>query len=82
MAVPGAGLLPTVHESLCVQGVTAPPNVHREQFSPGRLSLTVQAAARLGVAEIRDRILEEVESWSGSLDDDVTLVVARYHPES
>ena len=38
----------------------------------------VEVAAQGSVSAIRDQILEEVRRWSSNLDDDVTLIVARY----
>ncbi len=64
---------------LYTDGVTEPRNAQHEQYSVERLALLVQACAELPVDAIRDRILSEVKRWSSTLDDDVTLLVGRYH---
>ncbi|WP_437941625.1 SpoIIE family protein phosphatase [Sorangium sp. So ce341] len=59
-------------------GVTEARNEHREQFGLDRLCATVEAAQSAPVEVIRDRIRGEVEGWCPSLDDDITILVARY----
>ncbi|MGK4006226.1 SpoIIE family protein phosphatase [Sorangium sp. So ce1036] len=59
-------------------GVTEARNAHREQFGVERLCAAVEATQAAPVDVIRDRILRDVESWSTSPDDDITVVVARY----
>jgi len=63
---------------LYTDGVTEPRNAHREQFSLERLVSLVEHVAHEPVATICARIHEAVQSWSASLDDDVTLLVVRY----
>ncbi|WP_438019387.1 SpoIIE family protein phosphatase [Sorangium sp. So ce315] len=60
-------------------GVTEARNAHREQFGLERLCAAIEAAQAEPVDAIRDRILRDVEGWCPSPDDDMTLVVARYH---
>ncbi|WP_438028468.1 SpoIIE family protein phosphatase [Sorangium sp. So ce233] len=60
-------------------GVTEARNVHREQFGIERLCAAIEAAQADPVDAIRDRILRDVEGWCPSPDDDITIVVARYH---
>ena len=59
-------------------GVTEPRNAQHEQFGLERLVAAVEAAAHRPVDAIRDQIVDAVKGWSSSLDDDVTLLVARY----
>ncbi|AUX40491.1 phosphoserine phosphatase [Sorangium cellulosum] len=59
-------------------GVTEARNEHHEQFGLDRLCATVEAAQSAPVEVIRDRILGAVEGWCPSLDDDITILVARY----
>ncbi|XXX80622.1 SpoIIE family protein phosphatase [Sorangium sp. So ce134] len=59
-------------------GVTEARNAHHEQFGLERLCATIEAVPTASVDAIRDRILEEVEGWCPSPDDDITIVVARY----
>ncbi|WP_437552931.1 PP2C family protein-serine/threonine phosphatase [Sorangium sp. So ce367] len=59
-------------------GVTEARNEHHEQFGLDRLCATVEAAQSAPVEVIRDRILGAVEDWCPSLDDDITILVARY----
>ncbi|WP_437736362.1 SpoIIE family protein phosphatase [Sorangium sp. So ce1335] len=60
-------------------GVTEARNAHREQFGLERLCAAIEVAQAEPVDAIRDRILRDVEGWCPSPDDDITLVVARYH---
>ncbi|KYF68598.1 SpoIIE family protein phosphatase [Sorangium cellulosum] len=60
-------------------GVTEARNVHREQFGIERLCAAIEAAQAEPVDAIRDRILRDVDGWCPSPDDDITIVVARYH---
>ncbi|WP_437329312.1 SpoIIE family protein phosphatase [Sorangium sp. So ce381] len=59
-------------------GVTEARNAHHEQFGLERLCAVIEAVQTEPVGVIRDRILEEVEGWCPSPDDDITIVVARY----
>ncbi|WP_437579940.1 SpoIIE family protein phosphatase [Sorangium sp. So ce887] len=59
-------------------GVTEARNAHHEQFGLERLCAVIEAVQTAPVDAIRDRILEEVEGWCPSPDDDITIVVARY----
>ncbi|WP_437281528.1 SpoIIE family protein phosphatase [Sorangium sp. So ce375] len=59
-------------------GVTESRNAHHEQFGLERLCAVIEAVQTEPVGVIRDRILEEVEGWCPSPDDDITIVVARY----
>ncbi len=59
-------------------GVTEARNAHHEQFGLERLCAVIEAVQTEPVDVIRDRILEEVEGWCPSPDDDITIVVARY----
>ncbi|AUX44897.1 phosphoserine phosphatase [Sorangium cellulosum] len=59
-------------------GVTEARSAHHEQFGLERLCATIEAVQASPVEVIRDRILSEVEGWSPSPDDDITIVVARY----
>ncbi|XXY43934.1 SpoIIE family protein phosphatase [Sorangium sp. So ce260] len=59
-------------------GVTEARNAHHEQFGLERLCAAIEAVQAAPVDAIRDRILEEVEGWCPSPDDDITIVVARY----
>lgn len=63
---------------LCTDGVTEPRNPHHEQFGISRVADLVRATSHESVATIRDRIVEAINGWSSSLDDDLTLLVARY----
>lgn len=63
---------------LYTDGVTEPRNEHHEQFGRERLAELLAAAAREPAAVIRDRIVAAVRAWSAVLDDDLTLLVARY----
>ncbi|MGK4003480.1 SpoIIE family protein phosphatase [Sorangium sp. So ce1036] len=60
-------------------GVTEARNAHREQFGLERLCATIEAVQAAPVDAILRRILGEVEGWCPSPDDDITVVVARYH---
>ncbi len=64
---------------LYTDGVTEPRNVHLEQFGLERLVGVIEDCANLPVLTIRDRVLDAVRGWCVCLDDDVALVVARYH---
>lgn len=63
---------------LYTDGVTEPRNAHKEQFSLERLVHLVQHHGHERAAALCDRILQAVQSWSASLDDDVTVLVVRY----
>ncbi|AUX31162.1 MULTISPECIES: SpoIIE family protein phosphatase [Sorangium] len=59
-------------------GVTEARNAQHEQFGLERLCAIIEAVQTAPVEVIRDRILEAVEGWCPSPDDDITIVVARY----
>ncbi|WP_437839116.1 SpoIIE family protein phosphatase [Sorangium sp. So ce1153] len=59
-------------------GVTEARSAQNEQFGLERLCAVIEAFQAAPVSAIRDRILEEVEGWCPSPDDDITIVVARY----
>ncbi|WP_437604241.1 SpoIIE family protein phosphatase [Sorangium sp. So ce590] len=59
-------------------GVTEARNAEQEQFGLERLCSAVEVSQDAPVEVIRDRILRDVESWSASPDDDITIVVARH----
>ncbi|MBN2196092.1 MAG: SpoIIE family protein phosphatase [Polyangiaceae bacterium] len=63
---------------LHTDGLTEARNAHHEQFGFERLVAAVEQLGSRPVEEVRDRILELVDSWCASFDDDRTLVVARY----
>lgn len=63
---------------LYTDGVLEPRNAHMEQFGLERLMSLVESTASRSVAEIRDALLAAVGAWSSNLDDDITLLVARY----
>ncbi|CAN99286.1 hypothetical protein sce9114 [Sorangium cellulosum So ce56] len=59
-------------------GVTEARNAHQEWYGLERLCAAIEAVQAAPVDAIRDRILEQVEGWCPSLDDDITILVARY----
>ncbi|WP_437489730.1 SpoIIE family protein phosphatase [Sorangium sp. So ce1014] len=59
-------------------GVTEARNAEQEQFGLERLCSAVEVSQDAPVEVLRDRIVRDVESWSSSLDDDITIVVARH----
>jgi len=67
---------------LYTDGVTEPRNAHKEQFSLERLVHLVELHGHERAATLCERIVQAVQSWSASLDDDVTLLVVRYVGES
>jgi serine phosphatase RsbU (regulator of sigma subunit) len=62
---------------LYTDGVTEPRNAHKEQFSLERLLDLVEHHGHESAAALSERILQAVQAWSASLDDDVTLLVVR-----
>ncbi|MBN2193298.1 MAG: SpoIIE family protein phosphatase [Polyangiaceae bacterium] len=66
---------------LYTDGVTEARNPHHEQFGLERLVSIVEARHELSVTSLRDEIVNAVRTWSSSLDDDVTLLIARYRAE-
>lgn len=60
-------------------GVTEPENVYGEMFGEQRLHALLREHAGLDVAELGQRIAEEVMRWTGSaeLQDDLTLLLIR-----
>ena len=64
---------------LYTDGVTEARNTHHEQFGLERLVAFIESAGTNEVSDIRDGVLLAVRSWSTTLDDDVTVVVVRFH---
>ncbi|UQA59344.1 PP2C family protein-serine/threonine phosphatase [Polyangium aurulentum] len=64
---------------LYTDGVTEARSDKGEQFGIDRLVAKVEALQKEPVERIRDEILDEVARWAPKQDDDVTLLVLRYH---
>jgi serine phosphatase RsbU (regulator of sigma subunit) len=67
---------------LYTDGVLEPRNAHLEQFGLERLLELIEVLANRRVEEIRDEIVATVRAWSSNLEDDITLLVARYVGET
>lgn len=63
---------------LHTDGVTEARNAQQEQFGLERLTVLLEAQGDRPSAAIRDAILAAVHDWCSVLDDDVTLLIARY----
>jgi sigma-B regulation protein RsbU (phosphoserine phosphatase) len=64
---------------LYTDGVTEARNLHKIQFGHRRLTALIEQFAASRAVKIRDQIIEAVRDWSPNPDDDLTLVVMRYH---
>ncbi|MEB3330519.1 MAG: SpoIIE family protein phosphatase [Candidatus Sericytochromatia bacterium] len=53
-----------------------------EQYDMDRLAVALARHAALPVAEIKDRILAEVQAWLTEQLDDISLIVLRRHPDA
>lgn len=63
---------------LYTDGIVEAANAREEEFGQARLCALLQQTAGLSLAETTDRILSEVQQWSASQDDDLTLLVCEY----
>jgi DNA-binding LacI/PurR family transcriptional regulator/serine phosphatase RsbU (regulator of sigma subunit) len=63
---------------LYTDGAIEPRDVHQEQFGLARLATLVESLHERSPVSICERIIEQIENWSATLDDDIALVVARY----
>jgi sigma-B regulation protein RsbU (phosphoserine phosphatase) len=71
-------LLPEDVLVLFTDGITEATNSNGEEFGEGRLRDAILGGIRLPAQELRDRILDEVESFAGEFpNDDRTLIVAK-----
>lgn len=65
---------------LFTDGALEATNQSGEPFGLDRLCAELEAVAREPVERIRDRLLASVQSFLAVQDDDIALLVARYHP--
>ena len=63
---------------LYTDGVTEAIDESGELFELARLCEALEEVPERSPAEIRDHLLDRVESWSAETRDDITLLVARY----
>lgn len=67
---------------LFTDGVIEAMNEHGEQFDLDRLCSAISDAHARTPEGIRDHIVECVKRWTPRVDDDMTLLVARYAPNA
>lgn len=65
---------------LFTDGAIEATNESGEPYGLDRLCAELEAAANLPVEAIRDHLLGSVRSFLSEQDDDIALLVARYHP--
>lgn len=63
---------------LHTDGVTEARNAHHEQFGLERLCKSIITHAQKPARDIVSGVLHDVGAWTTSIDDDMSLVVARY----
>jgi serine phosphatase RsbU (regulator of sigma subunit) len=64
---------------LYTDGLLEAMNANHEQYGVERICAEVQRARNESVNTIRDRLVSSVRRWMARQDDDVTVLVARYH---
>jgi serine phosphatase RsbU (regulator of sigma subunit) len=64
---------------LYTDGAIEPRNAHQQQFGLERLVSLIENSATLPVAEILNRIVAALRAWTSDLDDDLSLLLLRYH---
>jgi PAS domain S-box-containing protein len=64
---------------LFTDGVVEAMNLAGEQFEMDRLCQAIAEVHDLTPLQIRDHIVRKVRAWTHQQEDDVTLLVARYH---
>jgi serine phosphatase RsbU (regulator of sigma subunit) len=62
---------------LYTDGAVEARNAGRQQYGVERLARELEAVHDAPVEQIRDHLLESVQSWMDAQRDDITLVVAR-----
>jgi sigma-B regulation protein RsbU (phosphoserine phosphatase) len=68
--------------AMFTDGITEAANDHAEDFGEDRLIAALQAHRNEPVAEILDAVIRAVQEFGGKdQSDDLTLIVARVHPE-
>ena len=60
-------------------GVTEARSKDGEMFELPRLAALIEAEHEGSVERIRDRVLETLAEWTALQEDDITIVVLRYH---
>jgi DNA-binding LacI/PurR family transcriptional regulator/serine phosphatase RsbU (regulator of sigma subunit) len=73
----------TLHDGdvlvLYTDGAIEPRNAHQQQFGLERLVALIESSATLPVVDIRNRIVAALRAWTSDLDDDLSLLLVRYH---
>jgi sigma-B regulation protein RsbU (phosphoserine phosphatase) len=64
---------------LYTDGVLEAMSAAREEFGISRICAEIQRARNEPVAAIRDRLVDSARHWMAHQDDDITVLVARYH---
>jgi sigma-B regulation protein RsbU (phosphoserine phosphatase) len=62
---------------LYTDGITEARNASGEQYGLERLGAIVQQRRHEPLAQIRDRVLDDVAAWTAQRDDDATLILVR-----
>jgi serine phosphatase RsbU (regulator of sigma subunit) len=65
---------------LHTDGISEARDATGEMFGMERLCATLERLNTLPVEGIRDAILQEARAWQAAVEDDMTLLVARYRP--
>jgi sigma-B regulation protein RsbU (phosphoserine phosphatase) len=63
---------------LYTDGLLEAANSHDEEFGRDRLHAEVRQTAKLSHTEAADRIIESIQSWAATQNDDLTVLVCDY----
>jgi len=74
-------LLPGDVVVLYTHGITEAMNATNAQFELSRVITAVEEASGKSCIEIRDHVIASARAWMSRQDDDMTIVVFRYHGE-
>jgi sigma-B regulation protein RsbU (phosphoserine phosphatase) len=66
---------------LYTDGIIEAANAHQEEFGQQRLQSLLQKTATQNQAETLNQILNQVQSWAATQEDDLTLLLCDYNPQ-